>query len=70
MRTGIHPDYKQTTVTCGCGTVYNVGSTKENIRIEICANCHPFYTGRQRAAATGGRVERFRKRFGDTKARS
>lgn len=65
MKAGIHPEYKQTTITCTCGAVYHVGSTKENIRVEICANCHPFYTGKQRAAVTGGRIERFRKRYGD-----
>ena len=63
MKKDIHPAYKQTTITCACGAVYHVGSTKEDIRVEICANCHPFYTGKQRAAVTGGRVERFKRRY-------
>lgn len=64
MKPEIHPHYEETTITCGCGAVHKVGSTKKNLRVEICSNCHPFYTGAgQRVAATGGRVERFRKRF-------
>lgn len=62
---GIHPKFEQTTVTCGCGTVYHVGSTKRNIKIEVCANCHPFYTGGNRyRVEQGGRIERFRKKYG------
>lgn len=63
MKQGIHPPYYLTTITCACGAVYEVGSTKENIRIEVCAKCHPFYTGQQRIVDTGGRVERFRRRY-------
>lgn len=63
MRKGIHPNYKKTTITCACGAVIETGSTKENIRVEICSKCHPFYTGKQKLVDTGGRVDRFKKRF-------
>ena len=64
MKAGIHPEYKQTTITCACGNVIETGSTKENVSIEICSACHPFYTGKQKLVDTGGRVDKFRKRFG------
>ncbi|MBQ3162656.1 MAG: 50S ribosomal protein L31 [Oscillospiraceae bacterium] len=64
MKAGIHPDYKETTITCACGNVINTRSTKENIKVEICSKCHPFYTGKQKLVDTGGRVDRFKKRFG------
>ncbi|MCL5972429.1 MAG: 50S ribosomal protein L31 [Firmicutes bacterium] len=64
MKADIHPSYQRTTVTCSCGAVYHVGSTKSNVHIEICGKCHPLYTGQQRIVDTGGRVERFRKRYG------
>ncbi|MBQ8786778.1 MAG: 50S ribosomal protein L31 [Oscillospiraceae bacterium] len=64
MKSGIHPDYKETTITCACGNVINTRSTKENIKVEICSKCHPFYTGKQKLVDTGGRVDRFKKRFG------
>lgn len=63
MKEGIHPDYKQTTVRCACGAEYVTGSTKENLRVDICAKCHPFFTGKQKLVDTGGRVDRFNKRF-------
>jgi len=63
MKPGIHPEYKRTTVTCACGAVYEVGSTRENLRVDVCAQCHPFYTGTQRIVETGGRVERFRRKY-------
>jgi len=63
MKEGIHPDYKSTTITCACGNVIETASTKEKIRIEICSKCHPFFTGRQKLVDTGGRVDRFKKRF-------
>lgn len=62
MKTGIHPAYHRITVTCTCGASYEVGSTKEAMRVDICARCHPFYTGKQRIVDTGGRVERYRRR--------
>ncbi len=64
MKPGIHPEYFETTITCACGATYQVGSTRKNLRVEICSNCHPFYTGKHRIVDTGGRVERFRKRYG------
>ena len=64
MKQGIHPDYKKTTITCACGAVYETGSSKENLHVEICAKCHPFYTGKQKLVDSGGRVDRFNKRFG------
>ncbi len=67
MREGIHPDYKQTTITCACGNVIATGSTKENIQVEICSACHPFYTGKQKLVDTGGRIEKFNKRFNRAK---
>lgn len=63
MREGIHPEYKQTVIKCACGNVIETGSTKENINVEICSKCHPFYTGKQKLVDTGGRVEKFRKKF-------
>ena len=64
MREGIHPEYKETTVKCACGATFVTRSTKDNINVEICSQCHPFYTGKQKLVDTGGRVEKFRKRFG------
>ena len=64
MKDGIHPNYVETTITCACGNVIKTRSTKENIRVEICSKCHPFYTGKQKLVDTGGRVDRFKKRFG------
>ena len=63
MREGIHPDYYQATVTCNCGNTFVTGSTKEDIHVEVCSKCHPFYTGKQKLVDTGGRVDRFKKRF-------
>ncbi|HIW57069.1 MAG TPA: 50S ribosomal protein L31 [Firmicutes bacterium] len=64
MKQGIHPDYKDTQIKCACGNVIETGSTKQDIRIEICSACHPFYTGKQKLVDTGGRVDRFKKRYG------
>ena len=64
VKEGIHPDYKQTTITCASGEVIETGSTKENIQHEICSKCHPFFTGRQRFAAAQGRIEKFNKKYG------
>lgn len=63
MKEGLHPNYKQTTVRCACGAVIETGSTKENMRVDICSNCHPFFTGKQKFVDAGGRVDRFNKRF-------
>ncbi|MBQ1965393.1 MAG: 50S ribosomal protein L31 [Clostridia bacterium] len=63
MKDGIHPVYKDTTITCVCGNVIHTRSTKDDIRVEICSACHPYYTGKQKLVDTGGRVDRFKKRF-------
>lgn len=63
MKDGIHPAYKATTVKCACGATYETSSTKEDIRVDICSNCHPFFTGKQKLVDTGGRVDRFNKRY-------
>ena len=66
MKAGIHPNYTEITATCSCGNVIKTRSTlRENIRIDVCAQCHPFYTGKQKIVDAGGRVERYRKRFGN-----
>lgn len=63
MKEGIHPEYKETTVKCACGAEYKTRSTKENIRVDICSKCHPFFTGKQKLVDTGGCVDRFKKRY-------
>ena len=63
MKQGIHPNYETTTMKCACGNVIETRSTKKDIRVDICSSCHPFFTGRQKLVDTGGRVERFNKRF-------
>ena len=63
MKQGIHPQYKQTTIRCACGEVIETSSTKENLRVDICSKCHPFFTGKQKLVDTGGRVDRFKKRY-------
>ncbi len=63
MKDGIHPKYEETTITCACGNVINTRSTKKDIKVEVCSKCHPFYTGKQKLMDTGGRVDRFKKRF-------
>lgn len=64
MKENTHPKYYQTTIKCACGEVIETGSTKENIRVEICSKCHPFFTGKQKLVDTGGRVDKFKKKFG------
>ena len=64
MKEGIHPVYHQATVTCNCGNTFVTGSTKEDIHVEICSKCHPFYTGQQKAAQARGRVDKFNKKYG------
>ena len=63
MKAKIHPEYVEATVHCICGNTFTVGSTKPMLRVEICSKCHPYITGEQRMVDTGGRVERFRRRF-------
>ncbi len=63
MKTKLHPQYNEATVTCACGNTFTVGSTKKALKVDVCSKCHPFYTGQQRILDTAGRVERFRRRF-------
>ena len=65
MKEGIHPEYKTCAVTCACGNTFTTRSTLESIHVEICSRCHPFFTGRQKLVDTAGRVERFRRKYGD-----
>ena len=65
MKDGIHPAYQEITATCSCGNVITTRSTTtKNLHLDVCSSCHPFYTGKQKAAETGGRVDKFTKRFG------
>jgi large subunit ribosomal protein L31 len=63
MKTGIHPEYETASIKCACGHTLEVGSTKSDIRVEICSKCHPFFTGKQKLVDTAGRIERFRKKY-------
>ncbi len=64
MKKEIHPPYAKTTITCACGSTYEVGSTRKELKVEICSHCHPFFTGKQKFVDTGGRVERFKRKYG------
>ena len=63
MKEGIHPNYEKATVKCACGETFETRSTKSEIRVEICSKCHPFFTGRQKLVDSGGRVDKFKKRY-------
>lgn len=63
MKTGIHPNTQKTKITCGCGASYELLSTKKAISVEICANCHPFYTGTGKRIEAGSRIDRFKKKY-------
>jgi large subunit ribosomal protein L31 len=63
MKANIHPDYVEATVTCACGNTFTVGSTKAQLKVDVCSKCHPFFTGQQRILDTAGRVERFNRRY-------
>ncbi len=63
MKKGIHPEYKTATVKCACGATFETRSTKDELKVDICSNCHPFFTGKQKLVDTGGRVDRFNKRY-------
>ncbi len=67
VKPGIHPKTFQIEVTCACGATYPTSSTKEQIKLDICSACHPFFTGKQKLIDTAGRVERFRSRYGNLK---
>ena len=64
MKDGIHPNYGKCIVKCACGATYVTESTKSELKVDICSKCHPFYTGKQKLVDTGGRVDRFNKRYG------
>jgi large subunit ribosomal protein L31 len=68
MKQGIHPEYQVATVRCSCGETFETRSTEAELRVDICSKCHPFYTGKQKLVDTGGRVERFERRYGKRKA--
>ena len=70
MKTDIHPEYVATQFSCSCGNTFTIGSTKGgNVHLDLCNECHPFFTGKQKLVDTGGRVERFQKRYGQRKAK-
>ena len=64
----IHPSYSEATISCACGAVYETRSTRGNYTVDVCGACHPFYTGKQKLMDTAGRVDRFRKKFGESRA--
>lgn len=63
MQKDIQPEYVEATVTCACGNTFKTGSTKDTLKVEVCSECHPFFTGRQKFAERGGRVEKFKKKY-------
>ena len=67
MKADIHPNYADSTVKCSCGNTFTTRSTKDELHVELCNECHPFYTGKQKLVDTGGRVERFERRYGARK---
>jgi large subunit ribosomal protein L31 len=69
MKSAIHPEYQQITVSCSCGNVFKTGSTLgQDLQVEVCSNCHPFYTGKQKIVDTAGRVDKFRKKYASAAA--
>ncbi|WP_066506121.1 50S ribosomal protein L31 [Abyssisolibacter fermentans] len=64
MKKGIHPEYKKVKVRCACGNEFETGSVKDSLKVEVCSECHPFYTGRQKFVDKGGRVDKFKKKYG------
>ncbi len=69
MKAGIHPKYEETTVTCACGNTFTTRSTRQNLRVDVCSNCHPFYSGEQRIVDTAGQVDRFMRRLQSTQTK-
>ena len=69
MKAGIHPKYDDTTVVCSCGNTFTTRSTSSDLRVELCSECHPFYTGKQKLVDTGGRIDRFERRYGKRKGK-
>jgi large subunit ribosomal protein L31 len=71
MKTAIHPEYAEINVTCSCGNAFKTRSTvTQDLQIEVCSNCHPFYTGKQKIVDAGGRVDKFRKKYGTAAPRA
>lgn len=64
MKEGIHPEYNNTTITCACGNVLEVGSTKTDLKVDVCSKCHPYWTGNLKQNKTGGAAERFKQKYG------
>ena len=69
MKADIHPNYEETTISCACGTTYHTRSTRRDIKVGICAACHPFFTGEQKFVDTAGRIEKFSRRYGAAQSR-
>lgn len=67
MKKNVHPEYQDCQVICACGNTFTTRSTKKEIRVEICSSCHPFFTGKQKLIDSAGRVEKFKKKYGDRK---
>jgi len=67
MKKDVHPEYQECQVSCACGNTFMTRSTKKEIRVEICSSCHPFFTGKQKLIDSAGRVEKFKKKYGDRK---
>ena len=70
MRTAIHPSYETASVRCSCGNTFTTRSTKTDLHVELCNECHPFFTGKQKLVDSGGRVERFERRYGKRSAKA
>ena len=70
MKADIHPDYVETQVRCSCGNSFTTRSTVESLHVELCNECHPFYTGKQKLVDTGGRIDRFERRYGARKGKA
>jgi len=70
MKAGIHPNYVETKVTCSCGNAFTTRSTAGELHVELCSECHPFYTGKQKLVDSGGRIEKFERRYGKRKKKS
>ena len=64
MKEGLHPEYNETTITCACGNVLKVGSTKKDMKVDVCSKCHPYWTGNLRQETAGGRADKFKKKYG------
>ncbi|CAN5713923.1 50S ribosomal protein L31 [soil metagenome] len=69
MKTDIHPEYFETKVRCGCGNTFTTRSTVPELHVELCSECHPFYTGKQKLVDSGGRIDRFERRYGKRKGK-